>query len=405
MTGSVISIGGICLAIGLLLLGFGCVHQTSYLLPIEVHSGDYERFEKPVTVRLNITESLKRIGDELQLDTASLRVTEVDANGNMIDEGVMFQFDPDLDFDPSEKASGKLTILMKGTTPEGTIRRFEVLFGPEGGHYVQPLSPTLVAFDEDILQSGFQSFRFATSSATYLYHKQGSAFASMIDSDGNDWISYKPEGGAKGNYRGIPNVAPAGFHPGPGEENKMSRVLAYGPLRAEVRSETEDGKWACTWEIFPSYATMTLDRKGQEPYWMLYEGTPGGRFTVDDYWVDSSGKRFDSRPFTQKSKWNGDLPEPEWVYFGDPELNRVLFLAHHEYSEEIDEYWHFGDGGMTVFGFGRGPIEVAWQRLKRVPAHLTIGFVESSEFSQVKKRISSACKPLEVKVGEAAAID
>ena len=64
--------------------------------------------------------------------------------------------------------------------------------------------------------------------------------ASLIDSDGKDWISYKPEGGPEGSYRGIPNIALAGFHPGPGEKNKMSRIVATGPLRAEVRSETED---------------------------------------------------------------------------------------------------------------------------------------------------------------------
>jgi hypothetical protein len=264
---------------------------------------------------------------------------------------------------------------------------------------VKPLFRELVAFDDYIQHSGFQSFRFATASATYRYHKRGSAFASKFDRDGNDWISYKPEGGAEGSYRGIPNVAPAGFHPGPGEENKMSWISARGPIRAEVRSETEDGQWACTWEIFPSYATMTLDRKGEPPYWLLYEGTPGGKFTVDDYWVDSSERRFDSEPFTQWNKWNEDLPEPEWVYFGDRELDRVLFLAHHEYSEEVDEYWHFGDGGMTVFGFGRGPREVAWQRLEKVPAHLTIGFVESTDFREIEKVILSAYRPIEVKVG------
>jgi hypothetical protein len=132
---------------------------------------------------------------------------------------------------------------------------------------------------------------------------------------------------------------------------------------------------------------------------MLYEGTPGGEFTVADYWVDSSGRRFDSGPFTLENKWNGDLPDPEWVYFVDPLLDRALYLVHHEPSQEVDEYWHFGDGGMTVFGFGRGPKEIAWQRLLKVPARLTIGLVESKEFDEVKSCIESAFRPLQLELG------
>ncbi|MGW8181363.1 MAG: hypothetical protein ACWGQW_21760 [bacterium] len=369
------------------------------VVPVEVNPGLFDRFDKPVTVKLDLTDPSGQRDSTLPLDEASLGVTEVDQHGNTINDSVLFQFDPD----PSRKAgecySGVLTFLMDGTSLKGMLRRFRVQIGPAETTPFQPAVQEQVVFDS-VQHGGFESFHFTTNSGSYFYHIRGSAFASIVDRDGNDWISYKPEGGAEGSYRGIPNIAPAGFHPGPGETNRLSLILASGPLRAEIRSESEDGKWACTWEIFPSYATMTLDRKGDESYWMLYEGTPGGRFTVDDYWVDSSGRRFDSRPWTSKNKWNGDLPEPEWVYFGDPELDRVLFLAHHEYSEEIDEYWHFGDGGMTVFGFGRGPREVAWQRLKRVPARLTVGFAESKEFSEVRKSVCSAYKPLEVKVGE-----
>jgi hypothetical protein len=50
-----------------------------------------------------------------------------------------------------------------------------------------------------------------------------------------------------------------------------------------------------------------------------------------------------------------------------------------------------------VFGFGRGP-RPQWQYLQTVPAHLTIGFVESDNFDEVKRRIESAWRPVEVKV-------
>lgn len=98
----------------------------------------------------------------------------------------------------------------------------------------------------------------------------------------NDWVSYRAEGGAEGNYRGIPNIAPGGFHPGPGEDNKMSRILYNGPVELKIYSETGDGRWAVTWSIFSNYTTMTLLKKSDEPYWILYEGTPGGEFDLGD---------------------------------------------------------------------------------------------------------------------------
>jgi hypothetical protein len=373
----------------------------SHFVPIEVGSGEHDRIDKPISLKLAITELLDKSGIRLDVDKASLRVVEVDAEGNLIDEIVESQFDPGAGFDATSNATGTLTFLLKRVTPKNTIRRYHLLLGSLSGYHVQPLFLKQVTFDDYIQHAGFPSFRFVTSNATYFYHKKGSAFASMIDLDGNDWISYRPDGGPKGSYRGIPNIAPAGFHPGPGEGNKASRIISTGPLRAEVRSETEDGQWACTWEVFPSYASMTLDRKGCDPYWILYEGTPGGRFTVDDYWIDSSGRRYESAPYRLERKWNGDLPEPEWVYFVDPQLDRALFLVHHEYSEEIDEYWHFGDGGMTVFGFGRGPKESGWQRLENVPARFTIGFAETTDFSEVRRIVHSAYEPLEVRIGKA----
>ena len=382
-------------------LGLELKGDFKYRLPLVVGEDAYPRFDKPVELMMNFTEILKSLQVDKPFDFSSIRVVEVNEAGKTIDESVVFQFDKTENYDARTNAAGELVFIMAGNTPAKTKRHFHILFGEEGGYYVAPVFPKQVTFDDFIKHGGFSSFKIGSQGATYYYHKQGSGFTSMIDVENHDWISFQPGGGPKGEYRGIPNIAPANFHPGDGENNKVSRILSLGPIRVKILSETKDEKWGCTWSIYPNYATMTLFKKGDVPYWILYEGTPGGEFTPDDFGVNSKGEKFATDEHTIDRKWNGDLPAPEWVYFGDPNLNRVLYLAHHEYSDVIDEYWHFGAGGMTVFGFGRGPREEAWQRLTEVPTHLTIGFAESKDFKQVAQVINSAYQKIDFQVGKA----
>lgn len=381
-------------------LGLAPKGDYQYKVSLDVLTGEFERFDKPASATLNFTQLFQILNQTVPFDFSSIRVVEVAPNGATLDDQVVFQFDRADDYDAAANAVGTLTFIMKGKTPAKSKRTFQVLFGPQGGYYVAPVFLKQVVFDDFIQHEGFRSYKLVTPTATYLYHKKGSGFASMIDREGKDWISYHPEGGAKGSYRGIPNIAPSDFHPGPGELNKESRIIAQGPVKVSFLSETLDEKWGCFWDVYPGYATMTLFKKGEEPYWILYEGTPGGEFTIQDYYVTSDGNKVDIAPLTIENKWNGDLPNPEWVYFGDVVQNRVLYFIHHEYSPAIDEFWHFGDGGMTVFGFGRGPREEGWQRLTEVPTQLTIGFAESREHGQVTRQINSAYQPMQVVVGE-----
>ncbi len=224
-----------------------------------------------------------------------------------------------------------------------------------------------------------------------------------LDKEGNDWVSYHPnkdpESGFLGRYRGIPNIAPPNLHPGSLEPVKSSRIIAEGPLKISIMTETEDKLWRAKWDIYPDYATMTLLQKGPEPYWILYEGTPGGEFNLEDYWVWSDGTREVLKPYGQKSQWTGHLPSPKWVYFGDHQLDRVLYYIHHEDYPYEDVFWHSGEGGMTVFGFGRGPTQENWQQLASAPAHLTLGFAEANDFASVSERINAAYKALKISIG------
>lgn len=364
-------------------------------LPIEVHADGVTRFERMVDVNLDFG-SLGGQRFEEAILLGRMQLIEVDPAGFVLEPSVPHQWDPA----PGSPATvGSLTFLLRGTTPAGRIRFYRLYLNREIDPAAQPSPTPGVTLDRIGDYEGEDTWKISTPGARYFYHHRSGGFAGMVDRQGNDWISYHPGNKEKGEYRGIPNIAPVDFHPGRPQGKKPGRILSNGPLRIRLRAETEDGKWAKDWDIFPTHARMTLFRKGPEPYWILYEGTPGGEFTEDDYFVDSHGKRYESRSYPRDKVWNGDLPAPEWVYFGDPALRRVLFLARHESSNAIDEYWHFGNGGMTVFGFGRGPRADGWQRLTQVPSRLTIGFVETDRFAEARDTIESLWQPLPVHIG------
>ena len=130
-------------------------------------------------------------------------------------------------------------------------------------------------------------FKVETPTATYLYGKRGAGFASILDKDGHDWVSYRPGDKARGEYRGLPKCGqPAKFfHCGYGygqyatENPFTSRVTVREPGRIRIESETRDGKSACRWDFYPDHATLTLLRIDLPTFWFLYEGTPGGAST------------------------------------------------------------------------------------------------------------------------------
>ncbi|MGB9606075.1 MAG: hypothetical protein ACP5U2_14385 [Bryobacteraceae bacterium] len=368
-----------------------------FVSSIEVAAGRQVRSDQVVEIELDFGEWMRQASTRREFSPASLRLIEEGPGGG---SELPFQFDPQT-VAGAPAGRGTLCFLLRGRLAAGTKRRLRLFFGGAPASSGPPVRQLLVRWEQAGTYQGDETFRIVTPRATYYYHVHGSGFASMFDGEGNDWISYRPQGGPKGLYRGIPNIAPAGFHPGPGEGNKPSRILDAGPLRVRIYSETKDERWAVLWDIYPWHATMTVLREGPEPYWILYEETPGGEFDLSDYWVDSSGRRFEMAPYQGvQNAWHGDLPDPEWVYFGDSKLGRVLFLALHEKDSNIDEFWHLGEGGMTVFGFGRGPKQEGWQRLPRVPARFSMGFVESTRFAEVRRAVEQILRPPTVKLGK-----
>ena len=369
-------------------LGLGLDGDYRYYLPVTVTAGDQDFNNKIVEIELDLEKLGSEINDRRGIDPGSVRVVETNKEGEIIDETVVYQFERK----PDNALQGNLVFQVKGRLRNSTKRFFRILLGPEGGYYVNPVFQKVVQFDNHIPHEGQRSYKIQTPGSTYLYHRNGAGFASMIDREGNDWISYSPGGGSSGEYRGIPNIRPAGFHPG--QENLKSRVIFSGPIKLTFESETEDGKWACRWEVYPEYATMTLLKKDTGTYWLLYEGTPAGKLDIDrDYWMQSDGTRL-----SVAKDWTGLLPAPEWVWFGDESCSRILFLAKHEHDDLPDQFWQM-QGNMTVFGFGRKPHENPGTYMEEVPVHLTIGFIENTETNNIIKSIRAATEAPLIQLG------
>ena len=113
---------------------------------------------------------------------------------------------------------------------------------------------------------------------------------------------------------------------------------------------------------------------------MLYEGTPGGSYDDDDWWMTSAINS--PQPLT--SPHDGDIPAPEWIAFGDRAGDRSLVLWHHEDDPHPDRYYQMQQQ-MTVFGFGRSGLD---KFLQTVPQQVTIGFVESRRHEDVRRQVS-----------------
>ncbi len=121
-------------------------------------------------------------------------------------------------------------------------------------------------------------------------------------------------------------------------------------------------------------------------YWVLYEGTPGGSFEHTDWWMTSSiAKR---QPMSRRH--DTDIPAPEWIAFGDANLERSLLLVHHEDDNHPDAFYQMS-GKMTVFGFGRRGLT---KHLSYVPQRFSILLSETTKHDQLHRRAEMRLEPM-----------
>ncbi len=366
-----------------------------YRLPLHINAAGSPRVDKPVEVELRLTALLNERQLTAEVDPKSFQVAETDAQGQLVNDQVAFQFDPSAEYHPATNASGNLVFLLSGTTAASATRHFCLSFGATTSTTPVEVTNLVSVGTETVVYQGQASFQISTLNASYYYHIPGAGLAAMVDQAGNDWISYRPLGGSAGSYRGIPNLVYPEGHFHPGSTTCTSTVVSVGPIKIKVLSESRDKKWACTWEFFPSCARLTV-LKTNAPYWFLYEGTPGGKLDPSsDFVIRSPGVRT-----AASVSWDEDLPAPEWVCFGDAASAQMLYLSHHEDDNARDSYWPM-ENNMTVFGFGRSGLS---KYLDQVPGRFTIGFAPTNELANIGQIINGICRDLIINIGPLEAI-
>lgn len=231
-------------------------------------------------------------------------------------------------------------------------------------------------------------YKIITPAAVYYLEKKGAGISSMIDRDGNDWIGFhlKPGSGAAGEYRGFPNAVHqqdgSYFHPkNEGTDPSTMKILHESAYQISIQATSGNGNWQARWDFYPRHCTFTMTRMPEDcSYWILYEGTPGGEYDDTDWWMTSGIN--EKQPLTERHP--GDIPEPEWIAFGDQDNHRSLFLVNHEDDEHPDRFYQM-EKQMTVFGFGRDGLT---KFLNSVPRSFSIGFIETTSHSEISEQLA-----------------
>ncbi|MGH8021725.1 MAG: hypothetical protein ACREIA_26275 [Opitutaceae bacterium] len=236
--------------------------------------------------------------------------------------------------------------------------------------------------------SALECFKIETNVATYYLEKSGAGLAALIDRNGNDWIGFRPDPGSRsaGEFRGFPNAVHqqggSFFHPmnqNTGESTTKVEQIETGHVA--ISATSSNGLWACRYDFFPNRCTFTMTRMSPEhKYWILYEGTPGGELDETDWWMTSDVRR----PQSVMSNHEGDIPDPEWIVFGDANRDRVIFLLHHADDSHPDRFYQ-ARGEMTVLGFGRRGGE---KHLSSVPHSVSIGLLETTDPAVIDREMT-----------------
>ncbi len=364
----------------------------SYRVAFEVDSGNFTRTNKPVAVTINLTTALNSISKSGSVDTDSFRIVEINSAGEVVNAEVPFQFEKTSNFNPLTNATGELIWILQGETQKNIKRNYQLYFDFENKSIPSANIPQLVKTTDNVTHKEYASIKIETSNGEYYYHKTGGGFATLIDKDSKDWISWNKSTGANGDFRGVPNMVHPNdggyFHPG--RDTVQTEILNSGPIRTSFRSFVGT-EWEVIWDIYPEYANMRVSKApSTKNYWFLYEGTPGGTLELDKDILTKS----DGTSIFASQEWTTDIAGEEWIYVSDGTLNRSLFLAHHQDDQFIDGYVDMDT--MTVFGFGRSKNT---RFLSGVNNSYTLGFLDSKDFEVVKTKVNGSYKEIVVTKG------
>jgi len=132
------------------------------------------------------------------------------------------------------------------------------------------------------------------------------------------------------------------------------------------------------------------------PYWLLYEGTPGGqRKDGKTKGPLDEADGFCLRPGKGRTgvhqKWDGDVRgdgKVEWVAFGNTRVGRTLLFIHHTDDGAVDSYWPM-QHNMTVFGFGRKGLS---KHMKKTPDRFTVALIQTADEDEIRSRVAALAR-------------
>jgi hypothetical protein len=251
----------------------------------------------------------------------------------------------------------------------------------------------LYAQDNIKIEEGYHEerphFIIHTPLATYYYDKAGGGFSRMMDREGNDWISFKKEpwneypASAASSYRGLPNLVFRSEDGGAGHPG-FDQCVSFKKGNDQIVTESKSGQWKWRWTFYKDHAVLLIDKiDPQQPYWFLYEGTPGGKYAPQHYYFGYDSKDSTligpTNQFPDLSKGTASFGQYRWIYTGHQQVKHVLYMLQLKADGHTDLISYMGNSnqgvdskdGMTVFGFGRGP---QTQALLTEPQSFVIGF-------------------------------
>lgn len=362
--------------------------SRDFRVPVTIGANGFSRSDHTADVAVDFTSLLTAAGATGAFDPASLRVVQVDGAGNAVDTAVPFQFDRGAGYNASTNAVGTLVVGLTGSMTASASRTYHVYFDEAGGTWAPVTVTPRVTLTTGVQDEGHPALRVTNSVGSWWYHTAGGGFSSLNDVDGRDWLSWNSAAGAAGQYRGMPNAVNPEGHFHPGHTTSTTSVVNSGPLKVTFRSVTADG-WASQWEIGPRTATMTM-QQAPNPYWFLYEGTPGGEINA----TTDTVIRANGTTTSLSTRWTADLPAAEWVAFADPGDNRAIVVANHARDTKVDSHYLL-QSNMTVFGFGRSGLNKYLTGVNRFTATL----VDASTHAALAPIVPGLYEPLAISLG------
>jgi hypothetical protein len=216
-----------------------------YRLPVDVEAPDAPVKDAVAAVVLDFGKALKeaaRAGEIAgKFSWPSLRVVEVDDTGKISDPQVVYQWDSRGQYYSTD--DGTLFVMLKGDTPAGAVRRFDVYFDTADQQIPGLAQPTTMEADEDVLWKGKLSYKISTAGNTCYIGATDGGLTGLVNRAGHDALD---------SNRGLP----AGLV----MQKYQADLTNFGPLHARISCVSDDGQWAERWDFYPDRAEYSVTK-------------------------------------------------------------------------------------------------------------------------------------------------